>query len=242
VQPEDHTTLEIMERLDYNNMPSLIRSFYTKEQFLSAHTSDLSNNLIVWVINPIQKKQLEIEFSPEEGRILSIHERLKSLPASQRVEFEHEGRSLILTTSYTLEEDCETLYQHHEIIDREDPSLHASTDLRAYHTPYRESPERIKTKLIKEIDQQLLYRSMSNQEKAAYWSSRLYRQRRQVGECGGDENAIFEKSFLDKLLVQEPNILSIMPECLRHLANMEQLDYDELIAEFKTRTGVELSC
>jgi hypothetical protein len=123
MQPEDHTTLEIMERLDYNNMPSLIRSLYAKEQFLSAHTSDLSNNLIVWVINPIHKKQLEIEFSTEEGRILSIQERLESLPTSQRVEFEHEGRSLTLTTSYTLGEDCETLYQRHEIIDREDASL-----------------------------------------------------------------------------------------------------------------------
>jgi hypothetical protein len=75
---------------------------------------------------------------------------------------------------------------------------------------------------------------MSNQEKAPYWSSRLYRQRRQIGESGGDENAIFDKSFLDKLLVQEPNILNIIPECLRHLAN--------IIAEFKTRTGIELSC
>lgn len=226
-----------MKILEYKNTPNLIRSLYSQEQVLSAYASDITNNIIVWIINPSTNKQMEVEYSFSENRLLSVEERLRALPAPQRIDL-RQGL-LSLTKSYVIEKDSGTLYENYELRDTRNPNSLAFTS-QVYHTPYRETDDRIKEKLITQVEQKILYSSMTAQQKAAYWSGRLYKQRRQIGESGRDENAIFDGNLLEEMCNFDPEVEQVLPECLRQLADMEQADYFGLVEEFQRRTGCQL--
>ncbi len=223
-----------MKTLEYEDIPGLIRSQYAQEQILSASVSDTTNNVVVWVANPETKKQMEIEYSSNENRLLSAEERLSALPSPHRIKKE----SLSVIKSYLIEKDSCTLYEHYELRDTSEPMALAVAS-QIYYTPYRETEERIMEKLLKQVEQKISYSAMTKQQKAAYWSSRLYKKRRQIGESGGDEDAVFDKKLLEEMRKLDPIIEDILVECLRQLADMEQADYIELVEAFKKRTGCQ---
>lgn len=139
--------------------------------------------------------------------------------------------------SYGLERDSGTLYEHYRAY-RDGRSEVLAMCSQIYYSSYRESEKAMVRKVFNEIDRQNLYSGFTDQEKVNFWAARLYRQRRQIGEEGGDENDIFDEDFLTELRKSEPSIDSLLRDIIFELARMEQGDADDLIRLFEKKVGL----
>ncbi|CAM4018875.1 hypothetical protein VA7868_04632 [Vibrio aerogenes CECT 7868] len=221
----------------YIDLPSNLKSQIAEDKFLLAYQLTDSENIVIWVINDHVERRDELEFLPSENRFLSLDERKKRLPESEELNLSDMAVKVIV--KYDFEPDTNVLYEYFDITS-ENSGLKMAEESRNFYSAYKPDSKKFIVQKLEKLNFPLKYQTFSVDEKINYWVEKMYRFRRQVGESGCEENDAFDVTLIDNMKKIDPDISDILPDCLKKLAQIEQINAVELAEAFEKRTGYQL--
>ncbi|NHZ94488.1 hypothetical protein [Massilia sp. CCM 8734] len=223
--------------MSYAELPAQLRATIEESDFLSAYECVEIGSVIVWVVNHESRRRKEIEFSLSMSRILSAKEREEKFPAP--VEISVPGLDYRIIKGYRLEQGTDVRYETYEVYSSDLQKLIVACE-QIYCSPVTVEVVDVVRPAIESALFPIVYGSWSLQEQVNYWVGIFYRLRRQAGEDGAPEDAIFDMSLLGKMRKIDPNVDAILPFILEGLAVMESGDPVEVIRSFNRRTGLTI--
>lgn len=227
-----------MKTMQYEELPSEIRTRVTPDNFLAAYTIDPAKRIVVWAVNNQIEKQEELEYSIPENKILTTEERKIAIPPGKTAVLPELGVEVYI--EYELEKDTNVLYEKYKIFSIENKTFIAEAS-QIYFSPYKSPLKEAVRSALNDYRFPQLYKNWSTSEKINYWVEALYRLRRQTGEFGAHEDDIFDKSLIEQMKYVDPEIADLIPDCLKRLANIEQIDESNLLKSFEIKTGHKLT-
>lgn len=226
--------MNMRTRIPYADLPSELTALVPVGDFMKAYESENLGNIIVWRRNGAGGLCEEFEYSNSSKRFLSGFERESLFPPVQEITLPELG--VIAKISHSLEGESHALYQTYDVasLDSQWCGIHA--DQQVYAPAMRPVAEVVSEALESALFP-ARYAAWPRSDKVGYWVGMLYRQRRQTGENGQDEDVIFHPGLLEQMRQTDNQIEDIFPEIIRLLAHMEQRDPVELLAAFNARAG-----
>lgn len=224
--------------IDFASLPAGLRTQLVETDFLDAFESEIGGNIIVWIKNPNARGQLEIEYSRASHRLLSRPEREALFPPLAEVRLASLGARV--TVGHAISDDNGTLLQTYDVksIGSDATSLRCQ---QMVYVPIMRPLEDVVGDKLTAASFPARYAGWTADDKIDYWVVNLYRQRRQAGENGQDEDIVFSSGLLGDMRRTDPDIGTILPSILTNLALMEQRKVDQLFASFSARTGTAVS-
>lgn len=221
-------------KVAYSQLPPSLSLEISEKDFLRALSVDNGQTLIVWKKNNDTKRQQELQFSIEEGRLLSRTERLSLLPKPERFVLPEDGVEVI--KGARLEQATDVRYETYAIYLAGTQSK-ISTCEQIYFSLDIIDIRVIVRSALEKISFPSLYLSWPERDRVDYWVAALYRSRRQLGELGAAGDAAFSPQLVENMRSIDKNIESILSAILTRLAEVESEVPAEIIKSFNERTG-----
>ena len=214
----------------------LIRQEVPEDDFLVGYlSSDVpDSNVIVRTLDPTLNRPIESEYNQLDRHKLSLTARVESAPSPETRKID---LNVELRITYSFEDKTDILQAHYQVIDL-DQMAELGKHTEPYFSAFKGDPLAIAKSVLRKHRFPSEYSQWSSEQKIIFWAERLYKMRRQAGESGSKEDIAFDKTLADEMQSIDPNIRSLLPKCIIRLAQMEMIDYAELLASFEERTGL----
>lgn len=226
-----------MTNIKYSNLPECLRASIDVELFMFATPADNSDNIIIWVLDKLQKSNKELEYSISKSRFLSIEERRTSLENGEVYRFPVLGVELHIEKTFEESTGVQLDIYRLSSID----SGASLIEKEAMHYLYSDMDiNDVVEQLLSELELPALYLKMPEDDKINYWVSYLYRAKRQSDGYCNTMIDFFDMSLIAKMRQLDPEINKIIEKILEKLATLENMDRNLLVREFNERTGFSL--
>lgn len=227
----------MIKDIKYDELPYFIKIEVCESDFLTAYQCQNESNpsIVIWTIDRAINKQTEIEFDLTTKQKLCIEERKIRAPKPSTMK--PEDPRFELRTSYYFEEETNTLHRQHTLFDLQEMQGTGSVSEPLYPT-FESDPKETANSLLKKHNFPIQYTQWNNEQRVNYWTERLYRMRRQAGESGAHEDCAFDKTLAQEMESIDLDIKNILPDCIMKLSKLEQIDHADLLAAFRSRTGL----
>ncbi len=225
-------------RIPFEALPAGLQALLVEPDFIVASESENAGHIIVWVVNRAARGQLEIEYARSANRLLSRSEREALFPPLEEVLLP--ALDVRVSVGHTIADDNGTLLQTYDVtsLGADGTSLRC---LQMVYAPLMRPVADVVSDALTTASFPARYARWSDREKIGYWAAILYRQWRQAGENGQDEEIVFSVGLLAEMRAIDPQIDSLLAPIIADLAGMVQMNVAQLRASFSARTGAAIS-
>ena len=225
--------------LNYKELPEKLSMLVAEANFLEAYDcSKEFGSLIVWLENRDFNRSDEIEYSLSLSRILSVEERQHALPAPEEIVID--GLDYRVIKSSRIEDGSNMRYEVYDVFSN-DLKDKITTCEQLYFLYVQPNAGNIVGSAVKTALFPMTYAKWSLDDRVAYWSSQLYLFRRQIGEEGEEEDAIFDMDLVNRMKLIDPDIEKILHLVISKLAEMNMTSPVSLIKSFNEKMGLNIS-
>lgn len=225
------------KKIKYKELPDFIKNDLSEDDYLVGFLVDDQNNanIIVWTADRDLGRPIELEYNQPSKRKLSLDERKEHTPSSFIITTKDPNAEIRI--SHSFEDTTNILKEHYQIIDL-DHMKEAGKQSEPYFSAFKRDPYEIAKSILRKNNFPKQYALWNRDQRINYWIERLYKMRRQAGESGSSEDIAFDKNLANEMLSIDPDIKSLLPECIMNLSQLEQVDHAELLSTFRKRTGL----
>ncbi len=220
-------------KIPYEDLPASITQLIPEGDLLVAYGDPEAGTVVLWTgtgSNP----RWEREFSPAHGRFLTRAERETRLPAPR--EFDLPDQQVHVVQEHRLLPDSDLRYEAYLVYDLDGRNLITETGQEFFKAAYEE-PERVIGVAVRQATFPSRYRGWSRPERINHWTMLIRRHRRWNAESGYDEDDVFTPKLWRRMNDIDPDVGELLPEITGRLARMWLADPDDMLAEFRRRTG-----
>lgn len=223
-----------MIEIEYRNLPPSLRESLDVELFIFAVPADNPDNIIVWILDRLEKSNKELEYSISKSRFLSIEERRTSLKNEEIYRFPKLGVDLQIKKIFEESTSVQLNIYRLRSIDSGVSLIEKET---MHYFDLDTDINDVVEQLLSELELPALYLKMPGDDKINYWVSYLYRAKRQSDGYCNTMIDFFDMPLIAKMRKFDPEINKIIPRILEKLASLENMDINLLVREFNERTG-----